>query len=361
MVLRLDQKDEKAPTVTRLLSLWEKRYTPNFSAKDAISYPSFYKELIKAALPQGKALTVAKLNEQIVQEKCRQAALKLYIYIPHLINLVEVGTLSQLSVQIYLKTLEIYQKLSLSGKTTLEELSTIAFHSQSNFLCGWEMPIVEELTIVLEPLLLKFQAKHLIAKDWRTLGFLTTQFHFANKLLLDLVTPAEQLLLKPYFQFIEEQIALPWQRVCNAAIHYNLDDPAFTLVEQLLPESQKISERVFSHIVEMFPDCSTRSGAIIRSDIAHSYLRDLNMWQAYIWLGILEKSLKAIEEELLILCIIVLPRMGVRWELIEISLKLLMDEILIRVTSSQSIFFLPYVEKLKQILQENRTQLSKIS
>lgn len=82
------------------------------------------------------------------------------------------------------------------------------------------------------------------------------------------------------------------------------------------------------------------------------------MWQAYIWLCVLEKSLKAIEEELLILCIIVLPRIGVKWELIETSLKLLTDEILIRVTSSQSMVFLSYIERIKQILQENRTQLS---
>lgn len=253
MVLRLDWKNEKTPTVNRLLSIWEKRYTPNFSSRDAIIYPSFYKELVKVALPKGRALTVAKLNDHIINDKCRQAALKLYTYIPHLVNLAEVAILSQLSRQIYLKVIEIYQKPSLTTKSELEGLSAIAFHSQSNFLCGWGMPIVEELTMVLEPLLLKFQAKHLIGKDWRTLGFLTTQFHFANKLLLESITPAEQVLLKPYFQFVEEQIALPWQRVCHAAINYSLEDPIFELVEQMLSESKQ-SPKVFSiALLRYFP------------------------------------------------------------------------------------------------------------
>lgn len=73
------------------------------------------------------------------------------------------------------------------------------------------------------------QEQYLISKDWRSLGFITTQINFSNALLLEQLTPIEQILISPYLTFIEEQVALPWQRICAAAVNHDLTSPAFAI------------------------------------------------------------------------------------------------------------------------------------
>jgi hypothetical protein len=76
------------------------------------------------------------------------------------------------------------------------------------------------------------------------------------------------------------------------------------------------------------------------------------------WLCVLENSTIAIKNELLPLCAIVLPTLKIEWNLIEQWLKLLTDEILTRVTPSQKLIVLPYLQEMQQIFFEERKYLS---
>jgi hypothetical protein len=257
-----------------------------------------------------------------------------------------------------MKLLEIYQQPSPTVAEEKALISTAAATSDEVSFSSWDllsieawgMPAIQEIAAAIEPMLLEFQQQHILSKDWRTIGFITTLLNFSNNLLLlsQKLTPQEQLLIHPYFKFVEEQVALPWQRVCIAAAKYQVDSPTFKLVEQLFPASGDIAQTVYSQLIQLLPNHQSRRGELTDPGITHSCLRDLEMFQAYLWLCILEESMAPIESELVDLCVMVLPGVQVKWEMIELWNKLLTAEIIARVTPSQRTLVQPYADRLQQ-------------
>jgi hypothetical protein len=345
-------------SVQRLVKLWEKRYKPDFFPVSSENNKfQKYEELIQASSLKGRALTATKLHEFLIELKCEIAKLQtsdLYAYIPNIVDLAEVKRLSHFASLVYQKLMEIYKNSSDSVPTPAMLKMTDEIASLQTSSSSWGMPRIEELAVELEPLLLEYQSQHKETKNWRTLGFLTTLLNFANQLLLRKVTPSEQFLLKPYFKFIEEQVALPWQRICAAAARHELDSPAFILVEQMFPLSSDIAQVVYCRLVQLLPEHRSRRGGLNNPGIRHSCLRDLEMFQAYLWLCVLEESMAPIEEELVELCAMVMTGVDVKWEMTELWNKILVDEVLYRVTPSQKKLLLPYTEGLKQAFFKER-------
>lgn len=210
----------KNTSVDRLVKLWAERYVPDlstFSSKEDLFSVS---ELLEASSPEGRTLTAAKLNDLIVEIKCQIATIKtnaLYAYIPNIVDLAEAKHLANFALLIYKKLIEVYQQSSYSTASLRVIRMQAAVDSLRGSQTSWEVLAIEDLATLFEPVLLEFQAQHIASKDWRTLGFITTLLNFANKLIAAKLTRPEQVLIKPYFKFIEEQVALPWQRVCAAA------------------------------------------------------------------------------------------------------------------------------------------------
>jgi hypothetical protein len=216
------------------------------------------------------------------------------------------------------------------------------------------MPPIAELATELEPLLLQFQKHHVASQDCRTVGFLTTLLNFSNRLIPDKLTLPEQILIQPYLKFVEEQVALPWQRICAAAAWYQTDSPTFQLVEQMLPQSGEIAQAVYPKLVQLLPNHRSRRGKLNDPGITHSCLRDLEMFQAYLWLCFLEKSMMPIEQELVDLCVMVMTGVKVKWEMTELWNKLLTEEILSRVTPQQKLLLLPYTTRMQQAFSKQQ-------
>lgn len=342
----------KTPSVARLTKFWAERYTLDLSS-DCLQDPAWsYRELAQAASLEGRANTAAKLEPSLVDIKCQMAGIlarQLYEYTPNTLDLNEARRLTQSAYQIYLKLIEVYQ-LS-SGITT----SSWAMAGDSS-LCAWGIPDIEQLAKILEPVLLEFQEQHIASKDWRTLGFITTLLNFSNKLLLYNLTPIEQALIIPYFKFVEEQVAIPWQRVCAAAAKHEQGSPALTLVEQLLPDCDRIAQSVYSRMTQLFPNHRSRRGGLTDPGIKHSCIRDLNMFQAYLWLCVLEGSMESVEKELVALCIMVMEGVGVSWELTEQWTELLIYEIMSRVTLEQRSLLQPYSQGMQQAFFKKRSR-----
>lgn len=354
----LSSNTSKCPSVERLVKLWAERYTVDVSSLS--QNPKFYGELMKAALPEARALTAAKLLNNVLDGTSNQAGIQarsLYEYIPEIIDSHLGQRINQFACQVYEKVLDIYQQqFGMVVTPTAAKMTTGNVSNQISLSLS-AIPNIEKLANELEELLLKYQDQHVTAKDWRVVGFLTTLFNFSNKLLINQLTSVEKVLLCPYLKFVEEQVAIPWQRVCAAAAQHQLGSPALTLVEQMLPVASEIGSTVYCRLLQLFPDHRSLRGGLSDPDVAHSCLRDLNMFQAYLWLSVLEESIRPVEHELVPLCVMVMPSVGVKWEMIDKWKRLLVDEIESSVHLEHKLLLLNYTQGMEQAFFEARKRL----
>lgn len=351
MLINSDLLD--TPTVQSLLNIWAERYKPRlpFSTQHSLVFDT----LVQTASPEGKCETVAKLHRSLIKLNCEFAAAQvreLHEVSPSSAGLDETKRIVQCAVEIYLTLLEFY-KQSVSGS-----IETLQFGKGYHDLLSacLSVPDFLELTVLLEPLLLEYQDRHQISEDWAKIGFLTTYLNFSNVVLLNNLTLVEQVFIKPYFKFLEEQVALPWQRVCASASTHQFVSPAFQLVKRMMPETDEIAHRVYMTLVRQFPKTTTRRGRLDHPGVQHSCLRDLNMFQAYLWLCVLQGSLAPVEDELVRLCTMVMTRVGVPWEMIVQWNDLLMAEVMDRTPLMQQAFLAPYTRGFVQAFQQSQSQ-----
>jgi len=345
----------QVPTVECLVTIWGDRYLPNLSTLSIGNDPLIRNELRETSSPAGRTQTVAKLHRNLVEESCKLAAVRtkdLYNHLSEGCDFKEVVHLAQSASKIYLKLLEVYQESPSSVHPSKENLQNTFGDSP---LAAWGIPKIGKLADTLEPLLLAFQEQHVISKDWRTLGFITTQINFSNALLLEQLTPVEQVLINPYFKFIEEQVALPWQRVCAAAAKHSLTSPAFVLVQRMLPKASDISNAVYNRLCKSFQSHQSRRGRLENPGVKHSCLRDLCMFQAYLWLCVLQGNSTVVEQELVALCVMVLESVGIPWRMTARGNEFLMDEILERLDSSQKALIEPYIRDMTRAFYHEHT------
>lgn len=345
----------EVPTVNRLVELWSNRYLPNLTASSLGHSATAHDELRHASSAKGRAQTVDKLRTKSIEKTCRLAAVRvkdLYTSLPETLDFDEVRRLADAATDVYVKLLEVYQNSLPIHISSPEQLRETYGESP---LSAWGMPKIEKLADELEPLLLEFQEKHRISKDWRTLGFITTQVNFSNALFLDVLSPAEKVLITPYFKFLEEQVALPLKRLCSAAAQHELSSPEFILVAQMLPLTQEISTAVNARFIKRFPNQYSRRGKLNDPAVQHSCLRDLDMFQVYLWLCVLQGSLAAVEHELVALCIMVLENVGISWTMASKCNEFLMDEILHRIDARHQSLLEPYTKGIVKAFACDRT------
>jgi hypothetical protein len=338
------------PSVKRLFKLWALRYRTDSSSLFLSQEPSL-DLLLQTALPAGRVKTAAKLRDKLLNINSQMAWIQtksLYNYLPNVLDFNEAKKITESALLVYKTLLNIYEKQLLREDLFTIKLLHTAKKFEPSSLEEFEIVTIEQIAYALEPILMEFQEQQVACKDWRTLGFMTTQLKFTNKLILNQVTQVEKLLLSPYLKFVEEQIAIPWQRVCIASANHSLDSPMLTLVEQMFPLAEEIAQTVYRKIVELFPEHRSRSGFVSNPNVAQSSLRDLNMFQAYLWLCALEESLVPVEEELVNLCFMVMEKSEVKWGVLQKWNQLLMDEIISRVKSEQKAILLPYTQGMQK-------------
>jgi hypothetical protein len=346
-------------SVTRLTNLWAERYVPDLSTLSSSADCLNFSELTEAASSEGRAKTVAKL-QRIVEINCKCAGIQtnvLFSYIPNVVRLTESQGIARAAALVYQKVLEVYQTQLPSPAL----LAAIPPNESANLsinvlrvpaMLKLSLLEVNQLATSLEPLLLKLQEEYLSAPDQRAVGFMSTQFHLSAKLVLNRLTLSEQLLLSPYFKFVEEQVCIPWQRICAAAARHKLDSLLLVLVQKLLPASPEIAKRVYYRAVQFYPNHRSQRGALNEPAVRISSIRDIEMFQAYLWLCALEGNMSAVEEELLPLCKMVFPSIEVSWELVEQLVPLLVTEIEARLSSAQMRILQPYTQSMQQLFSQ---------
>jgi hypothetical protein len=242
-----------------------------------------------------QSLRSSSLDAWAKTEALLSVELKRHQLNPRLINPWQI---TQDVYQIYEKALELYT-------------------DQGNF---------KRLSTVIAPDVGRVRQKY-TAQDPRVIGFVSMQFHYTGVQLQAQLSPIEKSLISNCFKVVDDHLYMPLHRAYAAAGQHPYDSPALDCVRNLIPHSSAISERIVQRVIALYPHYSTHTGPLINPTVQTSSVRDVEMFQVYLWVCILEQNLSILQEELFPLCVMLYPPLKVNWELVRQMLHLLGQEI----------------------------------
>lgn len=181
------------------------------------------------------------------------------------------------------------------------------------------------------------------ADDPRAIGFVSMQFHYTGQTLLESLSSAERLLLEPYFKVMDDHLYMPLRAAYDAAANHPQTSPALRGVQRLLPISTRIAQEVCKQVCRQYPSYETYSGALSAPQVRTSSIRDVEMFQVYLCLCVLEDSIEAVQRELFPLCAMLYPRLRVSWRLVQEMLQAIGWEMHDRLPPNDVAVFLPYL------------------
>lgn len=182
--------------------------------------------------------------------------------------------------------------------------------------------------------------------DPRVIAFVSMQFHHTGQQLLSPLSTPEQLVISEYFKVIDDYLYMPLQRAYQAAAKYDSDSPQLAIVQQLLPLSSDIAHKICDRVLKLYPNYRCASGLLSSPMLQISSIRDVEMFQVYLWVCILEGTIAVIQQELFPLCLMLYPTLKVSWELVRQMLFLLGKEIQSHLGIEQLAMFQPYFQAL---------------
>ena len=184
------------------------------------------------------------------------------------------------------------------------------------------------------------------AIDPRVIGFVSMQFHYCGQLLLASVSPPERAILASYFKVIDDHLYIPLHRFYDKAAQYDYHSPILESIRLLLPPSSEIAKKTAMRMLELYPNYRCYSGSLSEPTVMMSSIRDVEMFQVYLWICVLERSVAAIQQELFPLCVMLYPPLKVQWELVRQMLHLIGVELHTRLKPEQRALFMPYFQSL---------------
>lgn len=189
--------------------------------------------------------TCEKISPSIIKEQCRLAAIRaqdLFIKDKR-IDLSEMLELERLGNSIFSMFFEFYRNETPAAFFNSENIEKPQQYTINFFY----------LADRLDEIIGEFWRSENLGNIWQVYGFITTEVNLSVNQLKPYMTPAEQLLIEPYFRFMEDHIVLPWQKLCFAAVNHSPDSPKLALVEHMIPLLDDISTAAFRKWSMMFP------------------------------------------------------------------------------------------------------------
>lgn len=185
--------------------------------------------------------------------------------------------------------------------------------------------------------------------DRRAIGFVSMQFHYTGQKLLEWLSHTERLLWMPYLKVMDDHMYMPLQAAYEAAANHPFDSPALSAVQNLLPVSSKIAVSVCNQICRLHPKYESYSGLLSDSTVKTASIRDVEMFQVYLCLCVLEDDIRSVQQELFPLCVMLYPRLNVSWRLVQDMLKTLGWDMHDRLSPENMATFLPYLRTLTEM------------
>ncbi len=317
------EKSTNQPPIQSLAKLWAKKYIQNLDTKEAgtgekpwlSAYGQERSEIAEKLMYSMRytSLQAWQKTESLIGREIQR----------HQINpkLIDPWKISEDAYEIYQKALESYAK----------------------------MIAPQHLARIIGAYLGQLRDKY-TAADPRTIGFVALQFHYTGQMMLSEVSSQwEQNQLLAYFKVIDDHLYMPLQRAYNAAATQDYDSPALSVVQTLLPSSTEIARNICQRIIELYPRYLSHSGSLHHPVVKTSSIRDVEMFQVYLWVCVLENNIAAIQQELFPLCVMLYPALKVHWELVRQMINLMGKEFSKRVKPEQRQLFVPYFQALREM------------
>ena len=187
------------------------------------------------------------------------------------------------------------------------------------------------------------------AHDPRVIGFVSMQFHYTGRLLLQCVDPQFHAAIQPYFKAIDDHLYMPLHRAYDAAGSYPKGSMELAIVQRLLPRSSTIAKRVVAGALKSFPGHKCYTGALHAPLVQESSLRDTEMFQIYIWVCLLEQNISIIQQELFPLCVMLYLVFNVKWDMVRYLLTGLEHEFMMLLSPEEFKVCAAYLDSLKVI------------
>lgn len=244
--------------------------------------------------------------------------------------------------QVYSKTLEVYTR---SGP--MQPLSQIVNLPNAESILTDLIP-PQRLATQIGSTLSAMRKKY-TQQDPRVIGFVSMQFHYTSKMLLEQLSKPEQVLVSAYFKVIDDYLYMPLYRAYDAAALHKPDSIALSAVHQLLPACTSTAQDICQRVLRVHPHHRCYSGALAEPAVQISTVRDVEMFQVYLWVAALEGSVSVLQNELFPLCVMLYPTLKVNWELVRLMLHMLDQNIRDRLTPAQAATILPYSDVLRHM------------
>jgi hypothetical protein len=185
--------------------------------------------------------------------------------------------------------------------------------------------------------------------DPRLIGFVSLQCHYTGQSLLSQMENIDRLLFAPYLKVVDDHLYMPLRETFLAAATYDLDAEALRAVQRLLAVSTRIARSVYKRVRNRHPGYETYSGRLNSEPVRVSSIRDVEMFQIYLCLCLLEGNVRSVQEQLFPLCVMLYPRLKVSWELVQAMLEEIGWEMHRRLLPGDMLQFLPYLRTLSHM------------
>lgn len=347
---------ENHKSVESLAQQWAKKYLQNIQVDTSVQEDSDPLNLSEIVSLGGREKTAQKIMESLRSVSAKAwnkteallcEELKQHRIDPNLINPWEIAADS---FKIYQKALDVYTQQAavrpLSLVMKLAEAGNPLYEQGLEVYTEQMAP--NQLATVISADIGALRKKY-TSVDPRVIGFVSMQFHYTSEMLTQQLEPVERSLIGAYFKVIDDHLYMPLQRAYEAAAGHNYDSTVMSAVQDLLPVSTQIAKKICQRVAELFPTYRTMSGYLLDSAVRTSSIRDVEMFQVYLWVCALEGSVAAIQQELFPLCVMLYPTLKVQWELVRQLLHLLRYEINDRLTVQQANTLMPYFQALSHM------------
>ncbi|MGG6238129.1 hypothetical protein ACQ4N7_05770 [Nodosilinea sp. AN01ver1] len=165
------------------------------------------------------------------------------------------------------------------------------------------------------------------AVDPRVIGFVSMQFHYCGQLLSAEAVETERQTLQSYFKVVDDLLYMPLHRAYTAAAKYDYHHPRLETVRLALPATSRIAKSIVNQVIKLCPEYASYTGSLSSATVRTSSIRDVEMFQIYLWTCMLENNISAIAQELFPLCVMLYPTLKVNWGLVRLMVNLLDQEL----------------------------------